>query len=669
MANIFVRTTGDDTLGTGTILAPYRTVGKAMSVWNDYDTIDVGSGDFPETLVWNPGVVAEGVIRGKGYRKTRILAQQVSSYMLDFGNSISRLLIQDLTIEQQALGMVIIRKDDTVTNGRYILARVLIQLIDGYAISSANTSEDGSRIDLLNCVIKGYDPQNRQGLGIRVQIANTVVARNTVFADLREVVSDEGGGTLQNINYCVLYNNEREVLVGSMGLQSFRVTNPQFRNYRNNDLAISPTSPLRNAGVDLNSGYDQPLRTPPTELNWLFNGKAPDLGLEETVFPQGSAIGANFNFHLLLQVFAEQFENVLQDFDTIRRNRTLALADSKAMSLRFGAFLGAYRPADMEEEEYREFLVETIDLILNNAPAYKATERIIQKLFPGSAAFKREYHNTRRFPLTSSLKLKVVTPTPSLDVHVAAGYFQLERQWYRVIDQDVSFPSVATRYLYAAANETSPDDVQATLHITADAAVRRGFRLDVLTGIATFTEGSNKVLGVGTLFTTEIVRELRRIQASPFGFFHQVESIESDTELTLRDPFDEITVTVQPKLVRPVRYLGKVVTDATTVTDIEQEGILGGSDYLNTRDTKGHGYDLVIDDVNVFDTVNDRVPLMLLLLCKVKSLHKLGFVFQIDDYFEGVPPRGLLICRQEVPFTQSNVTYTEDWESSSWPVY
>lgn len=670
MATIFVRVIGSDGVGTGTILAPYRTVGKAMSVWANYDTIDVGTGDFPETLTWNPGLVIEGTVRGKGYKRTRILAKQVSPYCLEFGNNIARMVIQDLTIEQVALGMSIIRKDGTVNDARYILARVLIVMIDGYAISSNNSVTDNARIDLLNCIIKGHDPGNRQGVAIRVKLANTVVARNSMFADLREVLSDEGGGTLQNLNFCVLYHNIREILVGDAGPQSFRTENPQFRNYAKNDLGISATSPLRNAGVDLNGGYDEPPRTPPNELNWLFNGRDPDMGLEETVFPQGSAIGSNFNFHLLLQVFAEEFENVLQDFDTIRRNRTLALANSKAMSLRFGALIGAYRPTDMGEEEYREFLNETIELITINAPAYKATERIAQSLFPGSIAFKRDYHNTRRFPLTSSLKLRIKTPTPSLTVIVNAGLFQLERQWYRVVQQDLVFPSSATRYVYAAAEDTSPDDVLSVLTITTDSGVRRGFRLDTLTGIVTFTEGSNKVIGVGTLFTTEIARVLRRIRASITGFFHQIDSIESDTELTLRDPFDEQTIsTAITQLARPVRFFGKIVTDATTVTDIQQDGILGASDFLNTRDSKGHGYDLILDDVNVFDTFNDRVPLMLLLLCKVKSIHKLGFVFNVNDYFDGLPPRGLLLCRQEPLTTQSNVSYLEDWESSSWPVY
>lgn len=671
MATWFVRETGDDTTGNGTISAPYRTVGKALMVWSSNDTVDVGTGSFTETG-WNSGTFTTGTIRGKGYKRTKIISLADSSgpaSLVRVSFVTARLLIQELSIEQVSLGVPIANFVSGGMDCRVIFARVLFLLRDSYAVRLAGTTPS-LKVQILNCVVKGVDQTNKLAKALVGDRKDQIVVRNSIFVDLAEVVSADATGKPQDLNFNAYLRNDRVLLVEGGGEQSVYDKDPGFVRYDQNDLTLKSGSPLEGSGTDLNLGFGDPLELPPTELNWLFSGENPSIGLEEIVKPQGSSIASNFNLHLLIQVFAEQFESIIKDFDVIRRSRFVELANSRDINLRWGTLLGAFRPSSMTEEDYRSFITQLMDLIFDFAPAYVASERLIQLLFPGQNIGKFEYHNTRRFPLGTALKLQVKTPTPSLTVTLTAGLFQLERRWYRVLQQDVLCVANNTTHFYCEADDTTTDSLIVNVqHTTASNGAEFGYKNEPLTGSLVFTKGSTTVIGIGTLFTSEIKIDIRRIRLSGTDFYYNVDEIKSDLELTIRTAFVSETISGAGEVAKPVRYIGFVVTNGSTVTDIRNEGMLGRTTYSNSPQSKGHGYDLVVGAVDPFDATSERVALLLPLLCKVKAVHKLGFLMDVVSYYSSQAPAGVLICRELQPFVQSTVDYLEDWESSSWPLF
>lgn len=660
MATHYVRTTGNDTTGLGTIAAPYRTVGKAISLWVLDDIVDVGSGEFVETAIWDVSI-ARGQIRGKGFRKTIITALPVDNKLINVANAlVVRLLVQELTIVQRSLGCDLLRVSLADASSRIYFMRCVMRLADAYAVNNSSTL-DGIRIDLLHCVVASEDPGNKRSKCIRSVEANVVTARNTSFVNLAMVVDDAGGGSGCDLDFNYYLNNDRLVRAGSVGDKAIQGINPQFRDEVNFDFRLAATSPLRDAGVQLAAGYGTPSRMPPFELNWLHNGDYPDLSIQESVFSQGSTIVSTFNFHLVLQVFAEEFDLMLAKQDTIRRNRGLELADTRTLSEKFGILLGSFRPNDMSHDEYLTFTEDLLDMFFNAAPAVQAINRITQRLF-GVLPRRIDYYNSRRFRLSPDLKMVTKLPTPSLTVTLAPGIFQIERRWYRALSTDVVLPANDTSVIYAD-GDVATDDIQAVIKQSTDLSLRAGFRFDSLTGTAFFQEGETRVVGSGTLFTTEL-EELNQIRPTGTQFLYIVEEIVSDTELILSKPYTGADITDVVQHARTIEVFGEVTTDGTTVTAIQSSGRLGQTAILNSVATHGHGYHVIVNDgtaESIFSE-SERTVLLRSLLARAKPTHKLGYLSFEDDL-----PQGVVQGSDIPPYTQSSVLYLEDWEDSTWP--
>lgn len=660
MATWYVRTTGSDSTGTGAPNQPYRTINKAISVWANADVVDVGTGTFTEMINWTSTVV-QGTIRGKGFSRTRVIASPTSNGLAKVTSALAqRILIMEMTIEQKSLGMDILRIESGAANSRFILARCLLLMRDGYVVNI--TSSVGTiRADLLNCVVAGIDPQNKLCRAVRGSEANTVCARNSVFINLALVVDDVSGGAAQDFNYNVYLACDRLFRVGAVGEQDIIDPVALFTSESTYDFTLRGGSPLRAAGIDLNEGYGEPERLPPPELNWLYAGEYPDIGIEEKLFPQGTVVASNFNFHLILQVFAEEFQRVLDYQTQIKRNRNIGQAEAAALSRRWGVWLSAIRPSNMTEADYRDLLLELMDLFFTSAPASLATQRICQMLF-GVFPYRIDYHSSRRFPLSTDLKLKVVTPTPSLTVRLNPGRFQIQRYWYRMLQTDLTVPVNDTTIIYSDGT-TSPDGILATALQSTDLDLRKGFRLDNLTGTSFFEKGSATVLGTGTLFLTQVA-PLDKIRANGTQFFYLVEEVVSDTELTLQITFVEDDITDVVQLMVMIELFGEVTTNATSITDITGPGRLSQSAILNSAETKSHGYHLILYDggTDSIFSLAERVVLLKEMLWRMKPVHKLGYVS-----FESDLPQGFIMIRNRSPFNQSLFNYLEDWEDSTWP--
>jgi len=658
MATIYVRTTGNDTTGDGTMATPFRTVGKAISTWVDNDVVDVGVGNFSETIEWTI-TVPVGTIRGKGHDKTFITANIVGGKLINVDDgSVTRVLVQECMIDQGSLGLNLLDINDCDAAARFIWARCVLLIRDGHAVEFTSTN-DGVRIDVLNCVISS-NGSAQQGIAFHAVEANVITARNCIFNNLKLIVDDSGGGAPQDSNFNNYFNCERLFRTGSLGDQDLRDVDPRFVAVLLANFRLLGGSKMRNAGVDLNDGYGAPTRLPPPELNWLFNGKFPDLGVEEVIFPSGSTIAQKFNIHLILQVFAEELLLVVNNQREARLSRFLETAPASELSRRWGALLGAFRPSDMTQAEYKELIEDLLTLYQSVAPAIRSQNQIIQTLFNAFPA-REDYHSSRRFPLSADLKLTAVTP-PGLTVNLTAGQFQIERYWFRAVSTNLVLPINNVSIIYSD-GVTFDDDIKAVIKQSVDLSLRVGHRIDTLVGTAVFEKDSTTVIGTGTAFKTAL-EPLKRIRAGGTKFFYVIDKIVSDVELVLRRAFAEDDVADSVELLVPLEIFGEVTTDATSITDIKSQGRLSASAFLNSAETKGHGYHLVIDDggtESIFSTT-ERVVLLKALLCKAKPVHKLGFLSFILD-----TPQGVVSCADVAPFTQSAVNYLEDWEDSTWP--
>ena len=109
---------------------------------------------------------------------------------------------------------------------------------------------------------------------------------------------------------------------------------------------------------------------------------------------------------------------------------------------------------------------------------------------------------------------------------------------------------------------------------------------DLLVGTCTFTSGSNKVYGVGTQFTTQLVwGDHVRLNSDNETFFEQVISVESDTELTLETVYTGVGGTGIGYYFgfHPVIGAGGSITVSNSVINIDS-GTTSGSNTFIARD-------------------------------------------------------------------------------------
>ena len=149
-----------------------------------------------------------------------------------------------------------------------------------------------------------------------------------------------------------------------------------------------------------------------------------------------------------------------------------------------------------------------------------------------------------------------------------------------------------------------------------DVVIRKSYRFNFLalhqavgvpnnTGIVTFTRDSDTATGSGTLFTTELaVGDILKSAGAQFG---RVESIESDTSLTLTMPWGYTTEsgvtykTIQPNsgnTIRRVRFEGTIAeADENGGIDAAGFGLFDDStlEHLEGLDTTAGGCAIVLD--------------------------------------------------------------------------
>jgi hypothetical protein len=244
---------------------------------------------------------------------------------------------------------------------------------------------------------------------------------------------------------------------------------------------------------------------------------------------------------------------------------------------------------------------------------------------------------------------------------VTAGTFQLERIWYRAVESYFTLSPSSTYYVYADGDVTS-DDVTAEIKVSTDSSLSASIETESLTGTFEFVKGSTTVRGVGTAFLTEL-DDIDRIKPTSNLRYSYVSYINSDEELVLVSPYLDEDYNGSSVKGNDIYLFGSVITDTTSITDIVSPGRLNNTAVCLSAESKGHGYELVIPSNMTLLDEDSQDKLLLRLLKRWRPMHKLGYVLS-----EGDKPEGWLMGEGSELYTQSDIDYEENFESSLWPV-
>ena len=129
------------------------------------------------------------------------------------------------------------------------------------------------------------------------------------------------------------------------------------------------------------------------------------------------------------------------------------------------------------------------------------------------------------------------------------------------------------------------------------------------------------------------VRAGREIRATNGTFFHQVETIHSQTRITLKTPFNGAHSLDEVGVIRNhLRVFGTARTLGGDIIRVRTHSTLDSTAFTQTIESKQNGYELEwpLNGFRMADT-DDRVVLLRQLLAASKSVDKLGYtLFELD---------------------------------------
>lgn len=656
MPRIYVRTNGNDSTGTGSITLPFLTIRRASLAWTTADVIDVGEGTFKEVL--EVSTIDRMVIEGSGFDKTTVQVDTPTLRWIRVNTgTITYLCIAGLTIQNRANDTTIIKIDNCDAAFTGWIAKCLVQLNDGYVVTYQGSTTT-PRFDILNCVVTSVS-----GYGGTVFFstkADVLGARNTIFTKLGLVTDDSQSGLAADINYCVFWDNVRHLDIGAYGDQSIVDKDPQFVP----DTVFVPNldSKLVNGGVDLSAGYGNPLRQPPIEVNWNFIGLAPDIGLHEINFVSSTSSITVKNLQVILQAFGQELDLVDGLVTQASTNHSMEGAESAELQRKWGSggLLSAFRLSTWDDDTYRAFLLEVAALSATKAVTTAALVRLIELIYAVQPIVKN-YFFDRRFTVGTDLRLSAVHAAPSdntLTLRLSAGVLQLDRRWYRVLQTDLTLPPNSTSLVYVDGTLTGNLTLQPLQTVNMD--YLKGYRPVTKTGSFRFRNGSTKVMGVGTLFTSDLDRYLA---IRPLGSLHwvHIDSIQSNNELTLLFPYAGDDFTGSGELAQLLVPLGRATTNAVTITRLETPGLVGVTTFMEDAGGAGNGYDVIMNLPESILGDTQELRLLLTLLSAFKPMHRRGYLSFLAEYPVSKPIELLSVL------AQSNVDYLEAVDDGSWP--
>lgn len=653
MSTIYVRTSGSDTIGDGTLTLPYRTIGKASTVWTAHDLIDVGEGEFAETAALS--LVSHGAIRGAGAGKTivRLLSTALRwVYVNDL--TTLYLAIGNLTIDQTAANTLIVKVAQAAPSAQIVLARAELRLQSAYAVDYSAT-EATARVDVLNCYLNSRW-SSPAGIAFRSTVRGAITVRNTIVSGLALVVDDLNGGYAIDLDYNLYYGCDRLLRIGTFGMHDILDQDPQLES----SLTPALSSPARNSGVPLSPGYGDPVRVPPEEFDWGYHGRAPEIGPVETIEAGPTRTVRAAVIGTIVDAFGLEMDGIRADLETRKGDRFIDTASPSELQRRFGTLLAASRPAGWTDAQYAAMLAEVLELARSGAPSRRVVERVVDmvwSLFP----IVRPYRDGQRFRLGSALKVQAKHTTPgdaTLTARVLAGTILWKAQCLRVKQTDIVVPASSVSYLYVDGTLLADGTLQ--VKTSTSTTIPTGLVEVVQTGTAWFRQDETRLVGLGTSFTSLT----RHDSLSPSGsrYRYMVESVTDDDELTLRTPFRQEDYSGPFVWHRPVVLIGTVGTNGTTIVNIWCGGRLGVTTYLDGLATAPQSCLVYLTESGQIDLDdNDDVNLTLSLLALLRSVHRrMSFGF-VNEY-----PIGKIVgaVRSE---RQTSVAYLESAEDSSWP--
>lgn len=654
MARWYVRTTGNDGTGTGTVLAPFLTIRKATQEWSAGDIIDVGPGTFVETakLLY----VARGLIIGAGYGSTIVQPVLPASGWVDVSvaDVAALIVLANLTIEQTVPGSALIQAATVLDGFRVVLAHVVLK-VDGYVVSNSTT---GLTVDILNCVLQSR-LSGRAGTAFWTA-SSTVLIRNSILTRLALVTDDSNAGTAIDSDYNVYFDNERELRIGAYGVHDIRDTDPKLSSAS----VPSRDSITRNAGVLLLTGYGADSRLLPDELvqDFGFDGPAPEIGVVETLEPSGARSVTAANVRTLLDCIGLENDTLRSETRQARLNRDIQTATATELQRRFATFLGVTRPAGQTDAQYREFLTAVLELSRSVAPARRAVERVVELLWASQPVIL-QHDRDGRFRLSTSLRLSAVHGAPSdntLTLRVTAGKVLIDDIWYRIDQTDIVLDANAT--VAIVAGPAVDLLVDGTIGVTtADPSAQSGFLQLETAGFAVWRKGETAVRGIGTSFTTTLMRhDIVSIDGSLNRYV--IEEVVDDATITLRTAVLDDDQNADVALYSSVAVLGVVTTNGSTITAIHAPGMLGVTTFADSQLARAHAFDVLIDDDGDIDVDTDaKLNSTIALLRTLSPVHKLVALSFLADY-----PAGKFVASVRKPsFTV--VSYLEDIGDASWP--
>lgn len=224
MSILYVNTAGSDITGNGTSSNPYATIGKAVTVSSNGDTIEVAAGNYIENITLNKQVYLIGEDKTTTIIKSLSSATTPTIQIIDgaSGTSITNVTVKGKFSTQTTTGSGNASNNDSaiLVSGTEINHIILADLIIDQASNGITFNNTHSN----NINISGCDIQNNEGAGIRI-------ASNTQTMNGFTVI----GCTIQDNNLNAINSNPSGT--DRPNCTNFTISNCSIRN--NNKLTVN----------------------------------------------------------------------------------------------------------------------------------------------------------------------------------------------------------------------------------------------------------------------------------------------------------------------------------------------------------------------------------------------------------------------------------------------
>lgn len=670
MATRFVRLTGDDTTGDGSLGNPYLTIYKATTVVVDNDVIDVGEGTFDELI---PSDIGQTIhIKGVSPLKTKWRMPAVPAVsptrMVRFtsllNNKPGKVLISKLTIEPGVVGIESIFKVEGVPNGSILVARSVLRYL-GNTYGAIRTDVTDKYFAFVNTTqvsavfgqLNGRAVLDRCPDEIREQ---RTILINNIFKGLKVVVDDEGTSRSTVSDWNCYFGNERNLRIGQFGSRDI-FDDPQFVAEVDGTYGLGASSKCINAGLKIGDlgiqaserlvlnalapfgdGMIRDRINPPTELNWDGYGELLDIGAEEYPLPDTNRQLNTTTIQNILAAFGSEIGIIKANFDYAENGRFLSRADTKQLQAKWGVLTGLFRFASFTRNDYED-LIREVYASESLAPSFGSMSRTIAELL-GLTIKRYEYYNNARWRIGDSLKLTVPDPIgfPNT-VRVTAGRVQALRQWFEVTQQDTVLAD-GLHLLGVTPNDptTFLPNFRPALQVFP-AISDEGIPLNTifLAGVPMrVTRGSPIVTNPTTLVDfTDFEPGLKLKFRGERQFF--IKSIESDKQLTMTEEYpDDDQVFASAQFGVPLVPFGFVAVADGEVKRLVTHSRIGSTAFQDSIRSRFNTYVLEPEsdefNASVFGG-RPEIQMLLDLLFRLKPVHKLAYMTTFGDAGKGVP--------------------------------